>query len=468
MAAEKTNQGQNRQFISILSQVGTVATAITALIQAFKGESPGTDYQQTIAASSMLAFAGFLWLWRWPRITKNSRRSKKTGSIIESLLRPFRNGSNKGYVLSINRRRFEGVFLVLTTITMLVSSAGRAPRVAEEISGLKCFYAESDNAPLLVIYRFDDQTQGGSTFENRLYTRMFTDYRDQLSVCLNRRVIEVGSELDGPGRISEVNQSATIVIWGNIDTNSILIHIMPQEWTALPMEIEADATDAGEVESWSRKYIPEIVLGWVEFIGGRNQRAIHVFKTTIGDLELEPWADDNEETLAGFYFLLGQLYSESDAPQLEPAIQAYSKVLEYNSEHDDARLFRGTLYVDSGEYDKAIADFNILIAKVSPLSAEAYVNLAALQEDWESQKNYLWKAVSFSDNDPYYSHILGLSALEAGDYESAISAYDEARHHITDEETRLYFIEDLQAMAAGTDEAELIETVEHIVSLLNE
>jgi len=460
---ESSNPERFKQTVSVISQLGALVTGVTVLIQLFVGDLPDVFYQQTLSAVSMLAFVVLLWLWRWPKITrKRGRTSRKTSLTFETLVKPFGDPDEKGYVLSIYRRRFEAVSLVLITIGLFVVIAGKTGRIGEELSGFRCSYAEAGDTPLLVISTFKDFTATRSAFEYRIYNQMYSEIGDKVSVCLGRDVIEVGSEVAAfAGRLKK-NQTATIVVWGNSDDRSVVIHVTPVEWSGLPLVLEADAADAGEVEAWAKRYIPQIVLGWMQFLEGNDRAATHAIETTVKNLEAEPWAGNNEEALSRLYFLLAQLYMQNDLQN--QAIEACTQVLRFDDEFDSARLARGVLYMDT-EPEKAFADFNELIDRASPLAANAYVNRASLQPDWASQKNDLESAIDLVPDDPYYYQYLGWGALDAGDFETALAAYGEAREFL-DEDTRAYFIDDLQAIAA--EDGTLTEIVEQIIGLLNE
>jgi len=462
---QKSNPEQLKQILSVVSQFGALVTGVTLLIQLFVDDAPGLFYQQTLSAIIVFAFATMLWLWRWPKITEKRRQRNSRDnntSTVEGLIKPFNDPGGRSYVLSLVRRRFEGALLLLISIAAVISITGKAKGIAEELSGLKCSYAGERDAPLLVISRINDLTGGNSAFENRLYTRMVDEFNDQISVCLGRRIIATGPDAEDFGKSLRRNQSVTFVIWGDSDDRLMVIHVAPIEWDAFKLVIEADTVDAGEIKGWAQDYMPQLVLGWMKFIEGNNRSSILIFDTTIRKLESEPWAGNNQEALSKLYYLLAQVY-ESDA-QPEAAIIAYSKVLENDPEFNDARLSRGILYMEV-DREKALSDFDYLIDHEAANAAYAYLYRAELQTVWASKKSDLLNVIALEPGDPYNYHTLGINALYAGDFETALSAYNDARAFV-DDATRAYIVEDLQKAAEEDDS--LAEIVKQIIVKLDE
>lgn len=449
---QKSNPDKFKEFLSIFSQLGAIVAAITLLIQLLSGELDA-PYRQTLSALALLALTILLWLWRWPKITQSPPRRSTTTP------RKRKNTPAEG---PLTRRGAEVAFLSLVTVLVLVFIGQKSVRIGEEISGVQCSYAENRASPLLIITQFNHLNSQPTAFVNRLYTEMHTQFSDQISLCLSRHIIQNGVEAEEYGRRLNRNQTTTLVVWGDSDASSSEIHITPIEWTAFELRIKADTADAGEMEGWARDYLPQIVLGTTQFIEGQNRDAIRTFETAIKKLEAEPWSMNNQEAFARLYFRLAQLYSSENETLL--AIGAYDQVLANDSGFHVALLNRGVLYMNI-DRDKALADFNELIAQESELAADAYVNRAALQTEWELKKSDYLRAIELEPEDPYYYHYLGLAALEAQEYEAALSAYEGA-HSFLDDETRDYFIEELETIA--DENPALTEIVEQIIALLKE
>jgi len=462
-----SNPESFKQFLSIFSQLGSLVAAVVLLIDIL-GEGFDTPYQKTISALAVLVIAILLWVWRWPRITQSRQRRnstthpKKTLAVTESLMKPFLDARANHYIFSPIRRRTEGAILILTTVFAFFFISQKALNIGEEISGLKCSYATIKEVPLLAISELNMLTSEPSAFVNRLYTEMDRQFGDQISVCLSRRIMKNGIEAEEFGANLNKNQSATIVVWGDSDSRFLEIHITPIEWTAFELLIRADAANGSELEDWSRLYIPQIVIGMTQFIEGDNRGAIRTFDATIKNLKVEPWSDNNKDAFSRLYFLLAQLYSNDN--QIESAIHAYDQVLTYDDGFDVARLERGVLYMDI-DHEKAMIDFSALIDQDSELAAYAYANRALLQKEWEPQKSDYLKAIELDPEDLYNYHFLALSALKAGEYETAIKAYEDARRFM-DDETLTDITKDLQATAK--EKPATTEVVEQIIALLNE
>jgi hypothetical protein len=456
-----------KQFLSVFSQLGAILAAITLLIQLLSADLDA-PYRQTLSALAVLALTVLLWLWRWPKITQGrtgrnpTTPTKRKAPTAENLFKPFRTVRGNPYQFSLARRRTEGIFLSLVSVLVLVFVLQKSGRIGEEISGVQCSYAATREAPLLVITAFKDFNNQPTAFVNRLYTEMDEQFGDEVSVCLSRHVISNGNEAEAYGRRLNRRQSTTVVVWGDSDAYSSEIHLTPIEWTAFELLIKADAADASEMEGWARDYVPQIVLGMTQFIAGDNRTAIRTFDTVIKKLEAEPWTGDNQEALARLYFRLAQLYRSEN--QTTSAIAAYDQVLANDSGFHAARLARGVLYMDT-DREKALADFNVLIDQGTNLAAQAYVNRASLQTEWDLRKSDYLKAIELEPEDPDNYHFLGLSALETQEYDTAIKAYEDARPFL-DDDARTDIIEELRA--AAEENSALAEVVQQIITLLNE
>jgi tetratricopeptide (TPR) repeat protein len=85
--------------------------------------------------------------------------------------------------------------------------------------------------------------------------------------------------------------------------------------------------------------------------------------------------------------------------QIDRALEAYSRALNIDPNHFEARLRRAKLYVELNNYGDAVADLE-QAAKVNPYSGEVYLLRSQCYEilgDSERARQDTWKARVFAD-----------------------------------------------------------------------
>jgi len=124
----------------------------------------------------------------------------------------------------------------------------------------------------------------------------------------------------------------------NIDTSNLLINL--------------GELDSMNIESLFHKAVNQ-------FNYGNKREAYFMFKQVV---EIDPAYIHNPEEAGGdnAYFYLGLFYL-NDIEDIDGAIELFTKAIEL-CPHDDASWEnRGYCWIDKGEYEKAIADFEIAL-----------------------------------------------------------------------------------------------------------
>jgi len=138
--------------------------------------------------------------------------------------------------------------------------------------------------------------------------------------------------------------------------------------------------------------------------------------------------------------------------QYDEAISDFNKAIEINSKYDKAYNNRGITYRLKGQYDRAISDFNKAI-EINPTDAQAYNNLAWLLatagvpgfRNGEKAVVLARKACELSQwKNPGYLDTLAASYARVGDFrsatqwqEKALQLFDESKK--TEAQRRLSF-----------------------------
>ncbi|HLF74227.1 MAG TPA: hypothetical protein VI524_07775 [Anaerolineales bacterium] len=452
-----------KQFLAIFGQLGGIIASLVVLIQTVTGNLD-SNYAETLSVLSAIVLTALLWIWRFPRIVQAKSKSGARSQVAWHTVfwDAVRNSKKSAYLFPLARRRMETGILLLMSLLSIAYAGGKTPRVIEEISGFRCSYAADENAPLIIIAELNNLTGIKTAFVDRLFTEMVSRLGGEGTVCRSGQIVVDGPGANELGRSLDRNQSATIVIWGDIDANWHFINISPLEWTALESLIVADSGDARELEDWAREYIPLILLSELKYINGEDRDAIKILDRTTQSLLTEVWAADNGEAIASLYVLLAMLFEAQG--ELSEAIHAYDQALMYDEEIDIAVLNKGILYLDL-DPQQAFAQFDLLINKSSEYAVDAYINRASLQSTWELQKADYLSAIGLAPDDPHNYHYLGLAALFAGDYQSALIAYKDSLAYL-DAETRDEFIEELNYEVQ--EDQSLTKPVEEIIGLLGD
>lgn len=500
--AETNPPNPIKQFASSLVELSKSVAAILAYLSAIRGFS--TEYPETVAALTVIVTTVAVWVWRWPRVTQKrpppsskdlliigESKTRRAGSFWE----PFQSSSRDLYTGPLARRRVEAIALLAITAFSAGFTADKTQHIYEEISGLECSYSSRDNAPRVIIAEFYVLTGNRTAFEENLFTEMQDHSNDTITVCLYNQVVEHGKEAGEIGG----DDLETIVIWGVSDESSFDIHINPIHWDAFATVISALPADAAVLQRESKEYITQIILGEINYMNGERDKAIKTLDDAIKNAVQLEWAKKDMKPLAGAYFLFATFLDPSNGGENPTrALEAYDNAIKYDSNLDAALLDRGYLYSTLGETEKAMADFNTLINKNSLLAANAYINRASLQptlaqkesdyasaialdpfmghlnrglfryfeiKDYAGAKDDFKAVVETQQEDSYFYHLLGLSALMAGDFDTAMKAYQDMLPYLDSSGCQFYI--DALTSEAENDKS-LKAPVAEIVDILQD
>lgn len=136
-------------------------------------------------------------------------------------------------------------------------------------------------------------------------------------------------------------------------------------------------------------------------------RSLQESKGIVGDVEM-----DLSYYLAECYVCQGKN---------DEALEVYSNILDYDNSQNDARLYRGILYVSKGETDKAKKDFKMAADENSDSISyyyHIYQSLAGCQD--EDAQDYLQKGLACKGDSAEDIYMKACLYNASGDTESAL------------------------------------------------
>jgi len=466
------------QISTLLKDYSGFVTAVLLYIQAIFGILE-TPYPKTVAALTYLVTAIGLWVWRFPRINEKKSRSKtgKTTKQDGSFLDAFKSSSKSQFVLSLGRRRLEGIILAFAAVLSIGGAAYKSPTILEELRG--CPVAENETIPMVIVAEFNNISGSKIAFEDKLFSAMRSQFKDNVSLCRYRQsVVKESQAAEELGKRFVADLPDVIVVWGIYDARGLEISISPVHWRDFDASIEVSTSDSETLENWSREYLPQLILSEIDFINGKTDKAIRTLNEVINTAKEKHLPEENPKAFARMSFLLALLHenryepdweADDETPTPETVIAAqeiidiYNEILRDDPKFDSARLKRGVLYSDLNETENALADFNHVIDEqsTSTFTALAYAHRASLQTTWDPEKKDYLKAIELDPENASYYDLLGYDALFAGDFDTAIAAYKDSIPYL-DNETRLIIIEDLSAI----DDPSLQGPISEIIDML--
>lgn len=123
---------------------------------------------------------------------------------------------------------------------------------------------------------------------------------------------------------------------------------------------------------------------------------------------------------------LGTLYLISG--NVDKALSRYNKVIEIDPKYTEAYYNRGNVYVDKGDIDKALSDYNRAI-ELKPKYADAYYNRGNVylnKRELDQAISDYNKAIGFDPKHPGAYNNRGLAYQNKGDFAKALSDYNKA------------------------------------------
>jgi tetratricopeptide (TPR) repeat protein len=462
----------------IISLVGL----ITGFGMAVTGKSPA-PWPQTTAVLIIIVSTLFLWGQWWPRISRQSSlllldTANIQISWLKSLFDPFRRSSRRSYALSLTHRRVEGAILLGLTLGALVLSSFRLSAVAVEVFPstlpipMTCVGDGSPQALRIVIAEFN-KVGSSPLLEDRLFDLLteHSKWMGRVHVCRTDTVIKNQSEAIKLGKEAQ----AAIVVWGRSDPALYEVNLEVAEWDLRNVNFRSFPTPEAMTpefqlrEPLQTSFLAEFILSDLFFLHGETIAARELLEAALRSahdegLDQEP---ENEENFAVAYFQLGYFYDEStsSSPDLNLAIENYSRSIAIDDTFYGAYLSRGQAYQRNGQAGLAIADYETCasLAKESKpsLAAAALTNLAwvyvesdrPLAEDYFAQAIVLdpvrgyaqrglarsgnWqqttlaindfkKALAIDDTQPRLYDFLGRALLLDNQPEEAIRTYQKA------------------------------------------
>ena len=505
-----------KQLIKLITDTSGYVGAIIAYITLITGRLPG-PFPKTAATAGVLMTLVLLWAWRWSRITRPpSSRKKKPAidipgtpkpSLLKHLIDPLRSTSNDRYGMPVTQRRVEAGALFLAAVFAVGWSVSNVPRIAREFNPPQTVLeppCDVDGKALrAVIAEFSETVSNEILFEDRLFDQMLKHVKGEVQVCRYRKVVKDSQEAIA----AQEATGASVLIWGRSDSDGVDVYL---EVVGLDMLEEEHWTFQAEGfqfrEAPHLTFLTQYSLSLIQYVDGQIVEAREALGAALPAAIQEEWSKDgdNVNDLANAYFLLGLIYEDDDSipetDRLEQAKLQYTEAIILVPDMDSSLLNRGQVCVALKEEQCAMDDFTTLIARRSKLAVGAYINRSYIQPTTElaeqdlteaikldpaqgysvrgeSRLNWgdltgaisdLKLAVQLTPDDPYNYHSLGTAQLLSGDYSGAVLTYEAVTPYL-DEDTRAFFIEDLDAMEPPiAGDAQFQETVKQAIKKLQE
>ena len=236
---------------------------------------------------------------------------------------------------------------------------------------------------------------------------------------------------------------------------------------------------------------------------GRELLANTLSSEQINELKKNP---ENKEDISEAYFLLGYFYDTSVSlePDLNLAIEYYSKTLDIDDTYYSAYLNRGKAYQNNKQYEQAVEDYKTAASLTKnsrpDLASAALINAAWIYADTDSTlandffaqaitldpvkgytqrglaRLFTWKrsdqaiedfseALTLDKSDPYLYHFLGEAQLINDQPEDAIQTYQkEISAAEWEPDDRDSIIDDLRTLAQSYPNTD--QTVMRIIQIL--
>ncbi len=116
------------------------------------------------------------------------------------------------------------------------------------------------------------------------------------------------------------------------------------------------------------------------------------------------------------------LLSESALKQRETVVREYEETQMLNADYPVAHINLGNLYLDRGEYDRAVASYKKAI-EIEPAFIPGYINLADVyraQNQDEKGRNVLEQALYLAPKSAPIHHAMGLLMIRTGEHKKAL------------------------------------------------
>jgi tetratricopeptide (TPR) repeat protein len=284
-------------------------------------------------------------------------------------------------------------------------------------------FAEDEVGVLLA--DFEDLDMGAREVERRI-EREFEDAEIPFV-----RVHHTIADREQAQQIADI-YNATITIWGESADAwiEVFYEITPRNEKQVETTIENIAV-ASDLENFSTfilegmdsLYIVNFTVGQIHYFEEDYETALTFFNQTVG---LIPEGREADVEGTALYFYRANAYI--DLGDYERAIADFNHAIQLDVEYDIAYNNRGIAYLNLGDYERAIADFDHTI-QLDSVSAAAYNNRGnayADLGDYEQAIADFNHAIQLNAEVAFVYFNRGIIYLNLGDYERSIDDFTHA------------------------------------------
>ncbi|MCB8943408.1 MAG: tetratricopeptide repeat protein [Ardenticatenaceae bacterium] len=168
--------------------------------------------------------------------------------------------------------------------------------------------------------------------------------------------------------------NASFIIWGHnsgIRTEVRFINLKDPEFGGAESTIsETDRSQLAKPDAYSQFIVEDLpnqlvflslyALAQTEFTRSNHDKSLELLEAAIDDIANVSELDASNLDLDAAYFRLGWHYQTTN--RSAEAINAYTQAININPEHANALGNRGSAYGAQGNYELALADFNLAIS----------------------------------------------------------------------------------------------------------
>ncbi len=465
-----------KKLVKTLGEIaGYVATILPYLLALLgKGSLP---YPALVATLTFVVSVIFLWRWRWPRITrmkssapngKGRRQNRKQG--LQALQDSFRAGTSHLYRMPLGRRRAEMTVLSLFAVGALGLGVVNSRSITEEITGFHCL---SDARDFRVV--ITDFSPEEHQFENNLASIMDLHSGRKFQICRYNKLVELPDQAQEAGE----KNKAELVIWGNHSGGLVNVYLTAIDWEMLNDHYGKLSSSEGQEEA---AFLAANISAEILFKQGEVREAQKSLYDALDAAETQDWVQSNPALLEDGYLTLGLLFDpdyvpESDA-DIRTAIEQYTNAIrmieKWDLDLEGAYLNRASLYYDQGNFEKAIADYTILINKNSEDAHDMYLMRAQVYMDAGNCSQAIADLETvLQDPDieadelyPYFIHSLGTAYLLCDDPAAAQGIYQKMPA-LSDEDAEA-FTSQLNDLAGSTGDSEVKEAIISIIERIRQ
>jgi len=470
--AENASENTFLKFLKTLGEIGGYVAAIITYLLALTGQGGQTITPYPITVSNLTALVTVIvvFLWRWPKLSEKSaveppgaeeQASKRTllGKLIIILT-----SNDKRFIKSLLQRRLEIFSLASLFVGILTLGGMKMSSMAEEISGLNCI---NPSAPFRVMVT-DFTFSKDRVFEKNLANALVRLSKDKFQVCRYEREIEFTEDAAAAAERYHMD----LALWGSFSNDRYSISFYPEDVVGYenPKGEPIEGTDE-QLAFVAAKFIASIYL-----VQGDIPAAQTTLELALDIADEQDWAVENPASLADGYFLMGQILAANpgEGPlALEPAIQAYTEAIRQDQNFEIAYWHRAFLYSEEGNIEKALADYDALIAINHNLVVDAYLvktDIYLKVGDCETALqtiNSTLQLPSMDDKHEKYGDLiftLGKTHLLCGSYSEAQSDFE--RLPVLDADTAAAYIDELGGIAESFDDPVLKDEFQKAIAII--